>query len=213
MLDRGSHAADSGKTCLMEMVARLAGEPHTDHPECACPVLTEWGIIANDSMGDDLRNELLGPLAQRLVGTRSTPEVERRRMFLLVDHAVRVAAPQTLEAAGLTKEAATLRGLAEIVDEYTARAAADAANAAVRAANAVYAAYAAADAAAYAAYAAAYAAARAAADAARATADAARATAAATRAAAYATAGAPDTTATNIWRAAVKAFVEAINLT
>ena len=41
--------------CFMETAAYIMGEPITDHPECACPVLTSYGIFLNDSMPDDAR--------------------------------------------------------------------------------------------------------------------------------------------------------------
>lgn len=127
-LSHGSHDTPEDGLCLMEAVAFLAGEAHSDHPECACPVLASYARTLNDRMGageegDALRAEHLLPLAQKLVGTRSTPEVERRRAYFLADRAVRLFAPLALEAAGFTERADALRALPEIVDEQTAEAA------------------------------------------------------------------------------------------
>ena len=134
-LTHGSHAAREDGMCLMEAVAFLAGEPHTDTPACACPMLTAFAVALNDAMGtgpagDALRARHLHDLAPMLVGSRSTPDVERRRAFVLADHAVRVIAPLALESAGLGDEAAKLRALDAVVDEQSADAAAWAADAA-----------------------------------------------------------------------------------
>jgi hypothetical protein len=128
-LTYGSHTNREDGMCLMEAVAYLAGEPHTDAPACACPMLTAYAVALNDAMGtgpdgDALRARYLHDLAPMLVGSRSTPDVERRRAFVLADHAVRVIAPLALESAGLGDEAAKLRALDAVVDEQSADAAA-----------------------------------------------------------------------------------------
>ena len=158
-LTHGSHRTPEEGMCLMEAVAFMGGEEHSDQPVCACPVIAAYARNLNDQMGegptgDALRAKHLLPIAQKLIGTRSTPEVEQKRMYFFADRAVRLFAPLALEAAGLTEEAETLRSLPEIVDEQTAEAATDAASVAWAAAAA---------ASASAAYAAAWAAARAAA--------------------------------------------------
>ena len=142
-LTYGSHKSPEDGMCLVEAVAFLAGEAHSDHPECSCPVLASYARTLNDRMGrgeqgDALRAKYLAHLASRLVGTRSTPEVEQERAFFFADRAVRLFAPLALESAGLTKEAKTLRSLPEIVDEQTAGAAADAARAAANASAVAY---------------------------------------------------------------------------
>ena len=120
-LSRGCHDTFTAGTCLLEAVAHLAGEDHTDRPECVCPVLAAFGRGLNDVMPDDAtRNKYLGPLVERLLNTRSTPEVELRRAFVLADFAVREAAPTALEAAGLHAEALSLRQLTPITSAETA---------------------------------------------------------------------------------------------
>jgi hypothetical protein len=124
-LSFGKHASREAGMCTMEAVAFLAGEPHTDHPKCACPILAAYARILNDHMGtgpegDTLRNKYLLPLTEKLIGTRSTSEGEIKRAFFFADKAVRLFAPLTLEAMGLTEEAKTLRALPKIVDRETA---------------------------------------------------------------------------------------------
>ncbi len=109
----GGHKSRDTGLCLMEAVAYFAGEDHTDHPQCACPVLTSYGITLNDKLPDDQRQRLK-PLIPKLVGTRN-PELEQKRMFFLLDKAVRVFTPialgnaaVALRNAGLVEEAGKL---------------------------------------------------------------------------------------------------------
>lgn len=140
-ISAGNHASPSDGLCVMETVAYIAGEPHSDAPECACPVITRAAININDAMPDDAtRTRLLGPLAFRIAGTKAPLDVMIKRAFIAADYAVRVFAPLTLDARGLHTEAAALRGLARIVDKRTAedgrKAAAAYAAASANAANA-----------------------------------------------------------------------------
>ena len=125
ILTSGEHATPEEGMCLMEAVAFLAGEAHSDRPECACPVITAYGWnldlwMGKGEQGDALRAQYLAPLVSKLVGTRSTSEVSLKRAFFFVDRAVRLFAPMALESAGLMDEAARLRRLDEIVDKKTA---------------------------------------------------------------------------------------------
>lgn len=67
--------------CYLETVALIAGEAISDHPECACPIVTAYGIGLNDDLGDDARQRLL-PLVWATAGTRSK-EHERQRLEIL----------------------------------------------------------------------------------------------------------------------------------
>lgn len=67
VLEHGKHEAD-GAYCVMEAVAYLAGEPWSDHPQCASKVLTEWAIWLNDSGTHEQRQQLV-PFIPELVGT------------------------------------------------------------------------------------------------------------------------------------------------
>jgi hypothetical protein len=146
-LDKGSHASREEGLCIMEAVAYVAGEPHSDHPRCACPVIAAFARRLNDRMSDTERQRLVAYIP-RLVGSRATRTVERHRAYVAADFAVRDAAVRALRSARRTADANKLARLPPIVDRATAEGA--------RAAAADYAAAAAADnaAAAYAAYAA-----------------------------------------------------------
>jgi hypothetical protein len=146
---RGEHKTREEGMCAMELVAYLAGEEHSDHPRCACPVLAGAARGLNDRIRDDAkRTRIMLPVAEALVGSRRDAATEQRRAYRLTDFAVRVAAPAALDAVGYTEDAARLRALSPIVDPDTARTASDAANARAFSNALAYAAYAAAAAAA-----------------------------------------------------------------
>ena len=180
MLLHGAHQKREEGVCLMEAVAWIAGEPHSDHPACTDVALAAYGRALNDRLKDDER-QLLRPLVSKLVGTRGTRELAKRRAYFLVDRHVRVSIPAFLRELPRKPRpdlAERFEALSPVVDEESAYRARDLArevrdglwrdlpaDAYAAAADAAYDADAAADAA-Y-AYAAAYAAADAAAAAAR----------------------------------------------
>ena len=138
-LDHGGHGSFTEGHCAMEAVAWLAGEPHSDTPACACPVIARAMIRLNDRIKDQaMRTELLRPLLPRIVGSRASREVMIKRGFLAADMAVHIFAPLALEKRGKLDLAAKLRGAPEIVDVASARAAEKIARE-VRSADAAYA--------------------------------------------------------------------------
>jgi hypothetical protein len=111
--------------CVMEAVAWVAGEPHSDYPDCACPIIREPVVMLNDSMTDEERQQLL-PLVIRLVGSRDPDErkafeIGLKRAFLFVDTYVRKTLPAIWEAIGMAEEAVAMRALEEISSEDSAR--------------------------------------------------------------------------------------------
>ena len=122
-LSEGEHASLDTGACVMEAVAYVAGENWTDHPTCACPVLGAFLRTWNDDLPEADRDRLLRPLVRRLVGSRSTPEVEARRSWLAMDWLVRTNAPTWLRLVpALVPHAAALTDLPPIVDAQTAAA-------------------------------------------------------------------------------------------
>jgi len=113
-LQRGSHPVRDDGMCAMEMVAWLAGEAHTDEPECACPVLGALVRACNDAMSAPARNRFLRPLVPQLVQTRADAIVERERGMLAVDCLVRRLLPRWLERHYRRREAQLLRSLPPI---------------------------------------------------------------------------------------------------
>ena len=112
VLKPGSHKPD-GEFCVMEAVAYVAGEPWTDSPKCACPILSAFMRRWNDDL-DDAGRQTLKPYIPRLVGTKSTKAIEQRRGWMLADWMVRTHTPAWLDLAGLKDQASALRDLPEL---------------------------------------------------------------------------------------------------
>ena len=111
LLNGGHDPKDAGKAmCVMEAAAWIAGEPHTDHPQCVSPVLTSYMIRLNDRW-DDEKRQTLKPYIPRLIGTAGDGQDEARlriaRTALLVD-----ALPAWLVLAGMDDEAEQVRSWA-----------------------------------------------------------------------------------------------------
>ena len=116
-LENGSHEGPDEGVCLMEAVAWLAREPHSDEPKCVCPVLGAFGRGLNDRL-DVERRQRLKPLIPALIGTASDGHAEARG-FMAMDWIVRTYTPAWLRLAGLDTEADGLQSLPEIVDMET----------------------------------------------------------------------------------------------
>jgi hypothetical protein len=196
-LKSGAHSRRSRDgMCVMELVAWIAGKPHTDRPPCVSRTISTFMIRWNDRLPDDeARERWLRPLVPaigcELLNTDTTVGDETTRGLMCFDWLVRECLPLWLELTeSLIPHAQELRALPVITSRDQVQGLRPLLQKIRKAA--AYAAYAAyADAAAYAADDAAYAAYAAAADAAAYAADAAAAYAAyaaAAAAAAYAAA-------------------------
>ena len=144
-LGAGGHASLQEGACVMEMVSYIAGEPFSDHPACACPVITAFMTRWNDGLPNNAaRDRWIKPLVLEIVGSRALradgtddTEVLVRRAFLCADAACRQFAPLAFEAAGralalaglidhaaeMAKHAAQMRALPVINSAESARAA------------------------------------------------------------------------------------------
>ncbi len=119
-LAKGSHPGANHAACAMEAVSYIAGEPWSDHPECASPVITSFLVSWNDAMNDDDR-QMLKPYIPRLVGTRTSKKDEETRAWMLTDWLAREYAPAWLRLAGLTDHAELLESLAPLTTAAAAR--------------------------------------------------------------------------------------------
>lgn len=54
-LDKGAHDDPDDGLCLLEAVAYVTNEPHSDHPKCVSIVLGEFGRQLNDVLDDEQR--------------------------------------------------------------------------------------------------------------------------------------------------------------
>ena len=95
-LERGTHKTNSGALSLMEAVAYVAGEPHTDHPECACPVITEVAAYADFCYVPQVKIALAQRVLQ-IAGSKSSDDVQFDRLCLLADHTLHVVLPEELQ--------------------------------------------------------------------------------------------------------------------
>src|SRR3712207_1094398 len=69
-----------GRMCLVSLVAFLAGEPHSDAPGCASPVVQAFAVAVNGHMPRATRQRLK-PFAPRIIGTADG--VDRLRAAVL----------------------------------------------------------------------------------------------------------------------------------
>src|SRR5579863_3555840 len=123
----GSHPTPEDGMCIMEAVAWVAGEPHSDAPQCACPSIRRFAIRINDRIDDDaLRTQLFRPLVTRLVGSASTGQVRWFRNRLIADWVIRYSLPiWWQEVPSLREYAAVLRALPPLVTKASLREARD----------------------------------------------------------------------------------------
>lgn len=68
-LSWGPHASRDSGMCMLEAAAYLAGEEHSDHPQCVSPILGRVGRTVNDVTPDFSRQDLVR-LIPSMLGTR-----------------------------------------------------------------------------------------------------------------------------------------------
>ncbi|SDO53898.1 hypothetical protein SAMN05216360_12623 [Methylobacterium phyllostachyos] len=107
---------DGGALCAMEAVAFLAGEPVSDQPASAAPSLAAFIRTWSGGLTQAERDALILPLVPRLVGTRGSEALERRRVARVADWLVRTHLPAWFHLAKLNVEADELAGLPAILD-------------------------------------------------------------------------------------------------
>jgi hypothetical protein len=77
-LSRGRHRSPADGACVMELASMLAGEPFSDRPRCADPVIATFLRAFNDRL-DHGRRQQLRPYAAAVVGTRRGRRLSRAR--------------------------------------------------------------------------------------------------------------------------------------
>ncbi len=80
-LSEGNHDYREEGMCVMEAVAYVSGEEHSDHPLCADEQLTSMMVCLNDELYDHDRQKLR-PLIPLLIGTRSEHEWENEFLHM-----------------------------------------------------------------------------------------------------------------------------------
>ena len=136
VLKSGGHAAGRD-FCAMEFLAKIAGEPWTDKPQCVHPTLGAYCRGMNDATwpSDGNRTETMLPLLAEVFGTNNL-NIDARR---IAEQTIRVIVPIALEAAAELHHdeihKAVLRAAAERCRVEGSYAACNAASAACNAAS------------------------------------------------------------------------------
>ncbi len=76
----GIGTRESGRLCVMSLVAWLAGEAHGDSPACASPLIRAFAIPLNDNMPPAVRQRLK-PFAPRILGTGDGRDAARAALL------------------------------------------------------------------------------------------------------------------------------------
>lgn len=97
----------------MEWVSHLAGEPHSNKPDCVSPVLRAFCTALNDAMEDEPRQHLM-PYIERTIGTAGDG-LDETRSWMALDWLIRVYAPTWLDAARLPHSANRLTTLSPVI--------------------------------------------------------------------------------------------------
>jgi hypothetical protein len=114
-LESGAHASVADGVCLLEAVAWVAGERHSDHPSCVCPVLGAFGRSWNDSLDENTRQRLKAYIP-RMISTSSDGRSDERA-WMCLDWLTRECAPSFLDLTeSLKPQADALRSLAPITN-------------------------------------------------------------------------------------------------
>jgi hypothetical protein len=105
----GTHPNPQDGRCAMEWVAHLAGEHHSDQPECVSPVVRALCVALNDGL-DATERQRLRPYLTRTIGTTGDGR-DQPRAWMALDWLIGVYAPTWLRHAGLHDAAARLAAL------------------------------------------------------------------------------------------------------
>lgn len=112
-LSYGCHDSPDEGLCVMEMLALITGQHHTDHPELVCPLIGSFVRRLNDSMESD--REMLKPYLFRCWNT-DDPRADQPRAEAALGVLVRELAPRVFEWLGLVCTAAELRAVKSLAD-------------------------------------------------------------------------------------------------
>ena len=112
-VSQGSHDRREDGMCAMEWASYLAGEPHSDSPQCVSPVVARFCIAFNDGLPDD-RRQRLRPYLARTLGTRGDG-MDEQRAWMCTDWLIRTHTPAWLSLAGLDLAAERLSSLPPVL--------------------------------------------------------------------------------------------------
>jgi hypothetical protein len=116
---RGSHdfPGPDGGTCINEAAIVAAGYPYRavycvkDLPLSFSRPIALLALCLNDTLDDELRQELLGPFVTRLAGSVDAPAIEMARAELMLARSVTEILAPALARAGLIELASRCRSI------------------------------------------------------------------------------------------------------
>ncbi len=121
----GSHPSRDDGMCAMEMVAWLAGERHSDGPDCTCPVIAAYVRALNDILpSDEVRDRLLRRRVPMLINTADSLSMARQRGFMAADFLAKEFAPLLFADAGNLVGVEAMRSLSPVINSTRAHLAA-----------------------------------------------------------------------------------------
>jgi len=123
-LCRGLGQEPESGLCVMQTVAWFAGEPLSDHPECASRVLTNFAVVVNDGLEDQPRQQLR-KLVVALAGSRDDGLDVQRAEFLIVQVATVLLAASLRSLGAGAHRLALATSCAEVVEDIRELFAAD----------------------------------------------------------------------------------------
>lgn len=110
-LTKGRHNV-MGDFCIMEAVAYVTHDVHTDHPVAVCSVIAAFARTFNDAIDYDSRQRLLA-YVDRMIGTGGQEEKSLECAAMLAEWAAMTILPMTCEMVGLNEEAENLRNFSD----------------------------------------------------------------------------------------------------
>ena len=117
-LKSGSHKDLDAGACIMELVSYIANEPWSDHPKCACPILTQYAIRMNDKFNDEHR-QLLKPIIPLLLNSKADDKTQIARKQLIMWRNVTTTYPIILECYKLPELAEELRKFKNTIEDMS----------------------------------------------------------------------------------------------
>src|SRR5438876_58389 len=85
-LGKGNHPTRDTGVCALEAAAWLAGEPHSDHPLCVCPAISDFLRSWNDNLPSNAeRDRLIKPLLPVIIRTARDKNSEIKRRWMVYD--------------------------------------------------------------------------------------------------------------------------------
>ena len=97
-LGQGSHRTQEQENCILELISKRQGLPHSMHPQSVSPLLRAYAWRLNDALEDDQRDAIL-PLTDELLGT-NCPLCQTDMAAMMAELSLRVFAADQVRRTG-----------------------------------------------------------------------------------------------------------------